>query len=115
MRLLLDFVPELLVESRALYGAGGAVASLSLDFRFARRGDRRAARFPRRPVPALSLPHHHELLAGLPQGAQPREGDRRDQEEDGRAAALAVIRPFQGGGFSLQKIACRLRRATDRN
>src|ERR1700730_6229578 len=96
MRLLLDLVPELLVESRALYGAGGAVAGLSLDLRLARRGDRRAARFPRRPVPALSVPHHHELLAGLSQGAQPRESDRPDQEEDGRAAIVTICRMKNG-------------------
>src|ERR1700681_269995 len=96
MRLLLDVMPELLVESRALHGAGGAVAGLSLDLRFARRGDRRAARFPRRPVPALSLPHHHELLAVLSQGTQPREGDRPDQEEDGRAAIVTIYKMKNG-------------------
>ena len=53
-----------------------------------RRGDRRAARQSRGPVPALSLPHHHELRQGLPEGPQPRQGDRRDQAEDGRAAGV---------------------------
>ena len=47
---------------------------------FARRGDRRAARRSRRPVPALSLPHHHELRQGLPEASQPGQGHRRDQE-----------------------------------
>ena len=46
-----------------------------------RRGDRRAARQSRGPVPALSLPHHHELLEGLPEGPQPGEGNRRDKKE----------------------------------
>ena len=45
----------------------------------ARRGDRRAARRSRRPVPPLSLPHHHELRQGLPEASQSGEGDRRDQ------------------------------------
>ena len=58
-----------------------------------RRGDRRAARQSRGPVPALSLPHHHELRQGLPEGPQSGQGDRRDQEEDGRAAGLAVVIP----------------------
>ena len=49
----------------------------------ARRGHRRAARRSRRPVPALSLPHHHELRADLSEGAEPGQGDRRDQEDDG--------------------------------
>ena len=52
----------------------------------ARRGDRRAARQSRGPVPALSLPHHHELRQGLPEGPKPGQGDRQDQKGDGRAA-----------------------------
>ena len=40
--LLHDRVPVLLVERRALSGAGGAAAGLSLDRRQPRRGDRRA-------------------------------------------------------------------------
>ena len=57
-----------------------------------RRGDRRAARQSRGSVPALSLPHDHELHADLPEGPQPGQGDRRDQEDDGRAAGLAAGR-----------------------
>ena len=37
------------------------------------------------PIPALSLPHDHELRRHLPEGAQPGQGDRRDQEADGQA------------------------------
>ena len=48
----------------------------------------RAARQSRGPVPALPLPHHHELREGLPEGAQPREGDRRHQAQDGRPAGV---------------------------
>ena len=54
-----------------------------------RRGEGRAARQSRRSVPALSLPHDHELRADLPEGPQPGQGDRRDQEDDGRAAGVA--------------------------
>ena len=90
VRLLLDLLPELLVERRALSRPGRAAAGLSLADRLARRGDRRAARRSGRPVPALSLPHHHELRQGLPEGPQPGQGDRRDQEDDGRAAGLTT-------------------------
>ena len=45
----------------------------------ARRGDGRAARRARGSVPALPLPHHHELHQGLPEGPEPGQGDRRDQ------------------------------------
>ena len=55
----------------------------------ARRGDRRAARQSRRPVPPLPLPHHHELRQGLPQAPQSGQGDRRDQAHPGRAAGVA--------------------------
>ena len=47
----------------------------------------RAARRPRGSVPALPLPYDHELRRGLPEGPQSRAGDRRDQEDDRRAAA----------------------------
>ena len=83
-------VPELLVERRPLSRPGRAAAGQPLDQRQPRRGDRRAARQPGRPVPAVPLPHHHELHQGLPEGPQSGEVDRRDQEEDGRAAGVAV-------------------------
>ena len=38
-------------------------------------------------VPPLSLPHDHELRERLPQGPQPGQGDRRDQEDGSRAAS----------------------------
>src|SRR5580692_10476488 len=44
VRLLLDRLPELLVEQRPLPGTSGAPGGLPLDHRLARRGDRRAAR-----------------------------------------------------------------------
>ena len=40
------------------------------------------------PVPALSLPHHHELRQGLPQGPVAGQGHCRDQEDDGGAPHL---------------------------
>ena len=86
VRLLLDILSELLVERRALSRPGGAAAGLSLADRQPRRGDRRAARQSGRPVPALSLPHDHELHPDLPEGPQSGQGDRRDQEDDGGAA-----------------------------
>ena len=48
-----------------------------------------AARQPRGPVQALSLPHHHELRQDLPEGPQSGQGDRRDQEDDGGAQGRA--------------------------
>src|SRR4029453_694039 len=45
--------------------------------------ERRGARRARRPVPAVSLPHHHELRADLSEGPEPGQGHRRDQEDDG--------------------------------
>ena len=83
VRLLLDRLPVLLVEQRALPRARGAPAGLSLARRFARRAGRRAPRCARGPVPALSLPHHHELHQHLPQGPEPGQGDRRHQEAYG--------------------------------
>ena len=64
---------------------GDPAAGLSLGERFSRRGDRRAPRQPRGPVPALPLPHDHELHQGVPEGPEPGQGDRRAEEADGRA------------------------------
>ncbi len=88
VRLLLDLLPQLLVERRPLSRPGRAAAGRPLAQGLARRGDRRTPRQSRRSVPALSLPHHHELREGLPEGPQSGEGNRRDQEDDGRAAGL---------------------------
>ena len=72
VRLLLDQLPELLVELRQVPRAGDPAPGLSLARRQPRRDDRRAARRARGPVPALSLPHDHELRQRLPQGPQSR-------------------------------------------
>ncbi len=47
----------------------------------------------RGPVPAVPLPHHHELHADLPEGAEPGARHRRDQAQACRAAALTAIPP----------------------
>ncbi len=86
LRLLLDLLPELLVERRQVPRARGPAPGLPLADRLPRRGAGRTARQPRRPVPALSLPHHHELLQDLPEGPEPGQGDRQHQGDDGRAA-----------------------------
>ena len=81
-------LPELLVEQRQVPRPGDPAPGLSLARRQPRRGDRRAARPARGPVPPLSLPHDHELRQRLPQGAQPGQGDRRDQEAGRGARSL---------------------------
>ncbi len=105
--LLLDLVPQLLVERRPLSRPGHPAAGLSLDRRQPRRGDGRAPGQSRGSVPALSLPHHHELHQDLPEGLEPGEGDRRDQEADGRAHDLsgsssAMLKP-PGTDWGLQQ------------
>jgi hypothetical protein len=80
--LLPDQLPELLVERRQVPRPGRPAAGLSLAGRQPRRDDRGAPRPARGPVPPLPLPHHHELRQRLPQGPQPGQGDRRDQEVD---------------------------------
>src|SRR5580704_8854335 len=97
LRLLLDILPELLVERRSLSRPRRVVASLPLAHRFARRSDGRTARQCRGSFPPLSLPHDHELRQSLPQGPEPGESDRRNQEHDDRAANLTPRgAPFWG-------------------
>ncbi len=83
VRLLLDQLPQLLVEQRSLPGARGAAGGLPLDRRQPRRGGRRAARRARGSVPAVPLPYHHELHRSLPEGPESGQGHRRDQADDG--------------------------------
>src|SRR5258705_13838418 len=95
--LLYNLVPVLLVERRALSRAGRVAASLSLARRQPRREDRRAARRARRPVPALSLPHDHELHPHLPKEPEPGQSDRRNQEDDGVAPLIPAALPRETG------------------
>ena len=88
VRVLLDRVPELLVEPRQVRRPGRAAAGLPLHRRQPRRGDQRAARQPRGPVPPVPLPHDHELRRRLPEGAQPDARHRQDQGADGEARRL---------------------------
>jgi hypothetical protein len=57
-----------------------------------RRGDGGTARRSRRPVPPLSVPHHSQLHPDMPQGLEPGESYRRDQENDDRAQRLTGAR-----------------------
>ena len=72
---------------------GDPVAGLSLARRLARRDDRRTPRCPRGSVPALSVPSDHELHPHLPQGPQPRQGNRGNQETDRAAPRLRGLGP----------------------
>ena len=87
--LLHDQLPELLVEPGPLPRPGDPAPGLPLPRRQPRRGDRRAARPARGPVPPLPLPHDHELRQRLPQGPQPGQGDRRNQEADRRTGGVS--------------------------
>ena len=95
VRLLFHGLSQLLVEQRPLSRARGAARGLSLDHRFARRSHRRKARRARRSFPPVSLPHHHELHRGVPEGPQSGQGHRRDQEDDARAPALDACECLQ--------------------
>ena len=88
LRLLLDELPELLVEQRPLSGPGGPAGRLPLAGGQSRRGDGRAARRTRGSVPAVSLPHDHELHEHLPEGSESGQGHRRNEEDDRRAPPL---------------------------
>src|SRR6185369_2885937 len=87
--LLLDQLPELLVERRPLPRPRDPAPGISLARRQPRRGNRRAARPAGGSVPPLSLPHDHELRERVPQGPQPGEGDRGDQEADRGTGGLS--------------------------
>src|SRR5690606_32094738 len=102
VRLLLDQLPELLVEQRQVPGPRNPAPGLSLARRQPRRIYRRTARRARRPVPPLSLPHDHELRQRLSQGTEPGARDCRGQEARGRAAGVndSIEEPKRGEHFS---------------
>ena len=78
-------MPEPLVERRSLPRTRRAPAGMALADGQPRRGEGRTARRARRPVPALSVPHHSQLHPDLSQRVESRQGHRRDQEGDRRA------------------------------
>src|SRR3954447_15203644 len=89
-------MPELLVEQRTLSRPGRIAAGDPVDQGQPRRGHGRTARQSGGSVPALPLPHHHELRQSLSQEPQSRRGDRRAEAEDGRAPDLAArVRSLQ--------------------
>src|SRR5260221_2138908 len=90
VRLLLDELPQLLVEQRALLGAGRAVGRLPLDRGQPRRGHRGAPRSARGSLPPVSLPYHHELHRGVPKGFESRESHCRDQAGYGTSPPLML-------------------------
>ncbi|GHH14407.1 hypothetical protein GCM10008023_16070 [Sphingomonas glacialis] len=112
-----DGVPELLVEFGQVPGPSDPVASLSLARRQPRRDDRRAFGRARGSVPPVSLPHDHELRERLPQGSQPRQGDRRDQEDGNRTRRLIFLPlpPAEGRGSANGVGRVRVTRAISRS
>jgi succinate dehydrogenase / fumarate reductase iron-sulfur subunit len=106
-------------NSERFLGPAALLQAYALGHRQPRRGHRRAARQSRGPVPALSLPHHHELRQGLPEGPQSFRGDRRDQADDGRAARKSSVRKSQSSRLRIPSLVrkgrARLIRLTSRS
>ncbi len=98
LRLLLDLLPELLVEFGPLPGSGGAARRLSLDRGHARRREGRPPRKARRGLPALPLPYDHELYRGLSEGPEPGARDCRHQASNrgGRGLNRCPMAPKRG-------------------
>ena len=103
VRLLHHLLPQLLVERREVPRPRRPAAGLPLAGRQPRRGHRRAAGRPGGSLQALPLPHHHELRPGLPQGAEPGQGDRRDQEDDGGSRGRPLTQHGQDHLYRTQR------------
>ena len=112
--LLLDLLPELLVEPGQLSRPVDPAAILPLARRQPRSAHRRAPRPARGPVPPLSLPYDHELHQRLPERAQPGARDRQHQANDGRARVSVISAPSEPRYPATGRIAgcrrCRRRR-----
>src|SRR5215472_13309325 len=115
--MLLDGLPELLVEQRAFPWARRAASGRPLAQGQPRRGDRAAPRQSGGSVPPLPLPHHHELRQRLPQAPQPGRSYRGDQAHAGRAPGVSALRAL-GDGFGpavVTAIDDRLRSVAERD
>src|SRR6185312_1909306 len=86
---------EPLVEWQSLPRTRGTPAGVALltDSRDEAKGE--TARRARRPVPALSVPHHSQLHPDLPQRIESRQGHRRE-EGDRRARGVIMNQPVNG-------------------
>jgi len=83
LRLLQHIVPIVLVEQRAVPWSRHLATVLQMARRFSRRAKGRAKGSPRERHVPVQMPHHLELLENVPQGSQPSQGNRWDQEEHG--------------------------------
>lgn len=83
LRVLLDVVPVVLVELGGVPGPRHPAAVVPVAGRLARREDGPAQGRPQQLDEPVPLPHHPQLHPHMPQGPQPRPGDRPDQEGDG--------------------------------
>ena len=92
VRVLLDQLPELLVEPGQVRRPGGPAPGLPLHRRQPRPGHERAAGQPERPVPAVPLPHDHELRRRLSEGPESDPGDQQDPRHAGAAGGLGPRR-----------------------
>ena len=90
VRLLLDRMPLVLVESRQVPWPPGAADRLAFPGRYARPGHGRAPGRTRGAVQAVPLPHHHELRRGLPEKPESHQGHRSHQEPDAEERHLIV-------------------------
>ncbi len=88
VRVLLDLVPVVLVEPGQVRRTRRAAAGLPVHRRQPRPGHQRATRRPGGSVPAVSLPHDHELRRCVPQGPEPDARDRKDQGPAGAPRGL---------------------------
>ncbi len=75
LRLLLDLVPIVLVESRGVPGPRCSPPVISLDRRFARREEARTPRRLEQQHERVPMPHDSQLLKNVPEGLEPCAGD----------------------------------------
>jgi hypothetical protein len=83
LRLLLYFMPILLVEPGRVPRTRRLAAIVPLDRRLTRREEGRAPGRTQQQHELVPMPHDSQLLADMPQGTEPCLGDCRDQEEHG--------------------------------
>jgi hypothetical protein len=81
--LLLNILPLLLVEQRAIPRPSDSPPVIQMAQRLPRRTHRRAKGSPRQQHELVPMPHHLELQQDVSEGIESRESNCGDQEEHG--------------------------------
>ena len=99
VRMLLNFLPVILVEQRSISWTCNSASVLPLASRLSRRAHSRAEGGAGEQHELVPMPHYSELLKDMSEGVEPGQGNCRDQEEHGFRFMKGCLRREIGGAL----------------